>query len=167
MDIVLSWEKRLREYHYRLTKPRRSILDVLKKTGEHLSAEEIYQRVYQKYPGIGLTTVYRTLELLVQLGLVLKFEFGDGRSRYELYEEMGSRKGHHHHLICAKCHRVIDYTDFVDEEREFLKKTERALEKRYHFHITNHVIAFYGICEDCQQKEKAIEKQSLEIPEKE
>jgi len=98
---------------YRLTVPRQIILDVLSKTSKHLSAEDIYHAVHKGYPAIGLTTVYRTLELLVQMGLVFKFDFGDGRARYELSEgPKGAR--HHHHLVCTDCGRAIDYTDFID-----------------------------------------------------
>lgn len=145
------WHGRFRGCGYRLTVPRQAILDVLSKTTEHLSAEEIYLTVHNAYPAIGLTTVYRTLELLVQTGMVFKFDFGDGRARYELSE--GPRSiGHHHHLVCTGCRRIIDYTDFIDEEIELLKQTEKGLSKKYNFKITNHLIQFYGLCEKCQSK---------------
>lgn len=134
---------------YRLTVPRQAILDVLSNTKEHLSAEDIYLQVHKVYPAIGLTTVYRTLELLVQTGMVLKFDFGDGRARYELSE--GPKGiGHHHHLVCTKCRRIIDYQEFVDEEKELLRKTEKGLSEKYHFQITHHVIQFYGLCSHCK-----------------
>ena len=142
---------KLRGYGHRLTIPRRAILDVLSKTTGHPSAEEIYLQVHKTYPAIGLTTVYRTLELLVQNGLIFKFDFGDGRARYELTESQKSI-GHHHHLVCTCCGRVIDYTDFIDEEVELLQKTEKALSKKYSFTITNHLIQFYGLCDRCKDK---------------
>jgi Fur family ferric uptake transcriptional regulator len=61
---------------------------------------------------------------------------------------------HHHHLICTNCGRIIDYTDFVDEELELLKKTEKELTKKYNFEINNHTIQFYGLCDECSDKEK-------------
>jgi Fur family ferric uptake transcriptional regulator len=128
------------------------ILDVLSKTDEHLSAEEIYMAVHKTYSAIGLTTVYRTLELLVQTGIVFKFDFGDGRARYELSESPGSI-GHHHHLVCTGCRRIIDYTDFIAEEKELLKRTESGLAKKYHFLISNHLIQFYGLCEACRKRQ--------------
>jgi Fur family ferric uptake transcriptional regulator len=136
---------------YRLTVPRQAILDVLSKTTKHLSAEDIYLAVHKVYPAIGLTTVYRTLELLVQTGMVFKFDFGDGRARYELSEDP-QRIGHHHHLVCTGCGRIVDYTDFINEEIELLKQTERGLSKKYKFKITNHVIQFYGLCDKCKNK---------------
>jgi len=78
------WDGRLRNHSCRITVPRQAILDVLSKESKHLSAEDVFMKVHKGYPGIGLTTVYRTLNLLTQIGLVLKFDFGDGRARYEL-----------------------------------------------------------------------------------
>ncbi|MDD5084818.1 MAG: transcriptional repressor [Candidatus Omnitrophica bacterium] len=131
--------------------PREAILSTLGKASKHLSAEEIYLAVHKIYPNIGLTTVYRNLELLIGTGLVNKFDFGDGRARYELSEgPMGAR--HHHHLICTNCGRVIDYTDFINEEVELLKKTERGLSKKYDFRIAGHLIQFHGLCNRCKGK---------------
>ena len=145
------WHGRFRGCGYRITVPRQAILDVLSKTSEHLSAEEVYIVVHKIYPNVGLTTVYRTLELLVQMGLVFRFDFGDRRARYEL--AMGP-KGirHHHHLVCNGCGRVVDYTDFIDEEKELLSRTEAGLAKKYNFMISNHLIQFYGLCDKCGDK---------------
>lgn len=145
------WHGRFRGCGYRLTVAREAILDVLSKTSKHLSAEDIYLEIHKTYPNIGLATVYRTLELLVQTGLVLKFDFGDHRARYELSESpKGTR--HHHHLICTSCNRVIDYTDFIDDEIELLSRTEKGLSQKFNFRITNHLIQFYGLCDKCQDK---------------
>ena len=145
------WHGRFRGCGYRLTIPREAILDVLSRTSRHLSAEDIFLAVHKVYPAIGLTTIYRTLELLVQMRLVFKFDFGDKRARYELAE---GTKGirHHHHLVCTRCGRIIDYTDFIDEEKELLGQTEKGLSKKFNFKITNHIIQFYGLCDKCKNK---------------
>ncbi len=134
--------------------PRRAIIDVLANANKHLSAEEIYILVKRFYPNIGFATVYRTLDLLCQACLVSKFDFGDKRARYELTE---SPKGsnHHHHLVCVGCGRVIDYEDSLEEEKKFLEKVESALSKKFNFKITRHLIQFYGLCRDCQNKESS------------
>ncbi len=145
------WHGRFRGCGYRMTMPRQSILDVLSRTSKHLSAEDVYIAVHKIYSNVGLTTVYRTLELLVQMGLVFKFDFGDGRARYELSEgPKGVR--HHHHLVCTDCGRVVDYTDFIDEEVELLNQTEKGLSKKFNFKITNHLIKFHGICDKSKTK---------------
>jgi len=145
------WRRRFRGLGYRMTIPREAILDVLCKTAKHLSAEDIYLVVHKTYPHIGLTTVYRTLELLVQMGVVFKFDFGDGRARFELSEDPQGTT-HHHHLVCTNCNRVIDYTDFIDEEVELLTQTEKGLAKKYNFKITNHLLQFYGLCDKCNSE---------------
>ncbi|MFC1667711.1 Fur family transcriptional regulator [Candidatus Omnitrophota bacterium] len=143
------WSGRFRGCGHRITAPRQAILDVLGKTNEHLSAEDIYIKVHKIYPGIGLTTVYRTVELLVDMGLLFKFDFGDKRARYELVEGPKGER-HHHHLVCTSCNRVIDYTDFIDEEKELLHRTEKGLSKKHNFKIKGHSIQFFGLCDHCK-----------------
>ncbi|MBU4259337.1 MAG: transcriptional repressor [Proteobacteria bacterium] len=145
------WQGKFRGCGYRLTIGREAILEVLAKSERHLSAEDIYMKIHPRHPNIGLTTIYRTLDVLSSLGMVYKLDFGDGRARYEFAE---GPKGahHHHHLVCTDCNRVIDYTDFIDEEVELLKQTEEGLSKKYNFKITNHLIQFYGLCEKCSGK---------------
>ena len=139
---------RFRNAGFRLTLPRQAILNVFAENPKHLSAEEIFLLVHKNYPGIGFATVYRTLDLLTQMGLIFKFDFGEGRSRYELASE--TAKQHHHHLICAKCSRIIDYSDFMEEEIEFIKGLEAELSKKHKFKINSHQIHFYGLCERCR-----------------
>jgi Fur family ferric uptake transcriptional regulator len=97
---------------------------------------------------LGLTTVYRTLDLLVRLGLLNKLSFGSGESRYEF--RATDEKTHHHHLICMRCGTIIDYTDFVNEELELVKKTEDSLARKHGFKIIDHNIEFLGICPECR-----------------
>lgn len=144
------WQGKFRGCGYRYTVPREEILRVLSDTSEHLSAEEIYLKVREANPTIGLATVYRTVELLVEMGLLFKSDFGDGRGRYELVSERSD--DHHHHLVCTNCRRVIDYTDYLDEEKDMLVRTEKGLSKKYNFRIKNHLVQFYGLCDRCQQR---------------
>lgn len=144
-----AWSGWFRNMGYRWTVPRGAILEVLGSTTKHLSAEEIYMKVHKKYPAIGLTTVYRTLELLVNSNMVMKLDFGDKRSRYELSADQDGDE-HHHHLVCANCGRVIDYTDFMADEMKFLKKAEKGLSEKHNFKIQDHHIQFLGLCEKCK-----------------
>jgi len=140
---------RFRGSGFRMTVPREVIFNILNSTDSHLSAEDIYHKVHRHYPGIGLTTVYRTLDLLSEMGLVRRFDFGDGRGRYELI--MGPKgKVHHHHLLCTSCGRVIDYKEFLEDEKQLLGKTEKGLSRKYNFKITDHDITFMGLCEKCK-----------------
>ncbi len=137
-----------------MTTGRQAVVSVLARaeSGDHLSAEDIYIKVHRSNPAVGLTSVYRTLDLLVQLALVNKFDFGDGRARYELVE--GPRGlAHHHHLVCTGCGAIIDYDDFVEDELKLLQRTEKGLSKKFGFRITSHVMQFYGLCNSCKSKE--------------
>ncbi len=145
LTILNNFKKR----GLRLTVPRKVILEMLSKTEEHPSAEEIYFSVHKNHPNIGLTTVYRTLELLMSWGVVHKFDFGEGKSRYELIDH-SKVSNHHHHLICSNCKKIVNYTDFVEEELNLVAKLEKRLSKKYNFNINNHVIEFYGYCNDCK-----------------
>ena len=150
VEQILS---RLKTRGLRLTTPRRGIIETLYNSGKYLSADEIYGKVNDAYPGIGLATIYRTLIVLTDMGILTKFEFGEGKARYELAEsETGEL--HHHVLVCTDCLKVTKYSDFSPEERQFMAQNERFLEQKYNFTITRHVVQFYGHCHDCKEKGK-------------
>jgi len=142
----IEMEKILKMQGFRMTLPRQVILVVLSKSEDHLLAKDIYMKIKKDYPNIGLTTVYRTLDLLVRMGLINKFEFGDGQSRYELAWDY---KEHHHHLVCQGCGKIIDYNDFIDDEVKFFDKIQESLSKKYRFNIDSHEVYFYGKCDAC------------------
>jgi len=141
-----GWHGKFRGHGCRFTLPREAVLNFLSKTDKHPSVDEVFSAVNKLHPGIGIATIYRTLDLLSQIGLVVKFEFGDGKSRYELAE---SKRGHHQHLVCTECGKIIDYSNFVEKEAEFFKRLEKELAKRYNFRISSHQIHFYGLCKEC------------------
>ncbi|GAB6099125.1 Fur family transcriptional regulator [Halanaerocella petrolearia] len=128
--------------NYKLTSQRKLILQILlEHQGEHLSAEEIYQILKEEESGIGLATVYRTLELFCDLGIIQQLNFDEDRRRYELENE---KHNHHHHLVCEECGQVIEFND------QILEEFEKNLEKKHDFNVTEHRIKFYGHCQDCQ-----------------
>jgi Fur family transcriptional regulator, ferric uptake regulator len=133
----------LKQKGFKLTTQRRAILDVIIENREkHLSSEEIYELVKEKYPEIGLATVYRTLQLFDELGVIYKLNFDDGRSRYELYHNEDHQ---HHHLICLKCGSVIEM------EGDLLENLEEAIENTKNFQIVDHNVKFFGYCSKCKQ----------------
>ncbi len=146
-----GWRGRLRGLGYRITLPRQAVLAELEKAAGHLSAKELFVRVQRFCPACGLNTVYRTLEMLVEAGMVLRSDFGDGQARYELASRPG-RKPHHHHLLCVRCGKVVDYEDFMDEERALFGRIEKGLSKKFDFSITDHELTFKGICGACAAK---------------
>ncbi len=144
--------KRMMDEGLRITQTRTVILNILTRNPKkHLSAEEIFFIAHRVNPTIGLATVYRTLDLLTRMGLIQKLDFGDGRARYEMTEE-SKKVLHHHHLVCSECGKVIDYTEFTDEEKELLTKVEKELSEKYKFKIKSHIIQFCGICNKCSER---------------
>ena len=143
-----GWPGHFRGRGYRVTIPRRIILQDLGNAEKHLSAEEIYLRAYQLYPAIGLTTVYRTLDLLIRNGLVLKVESGEGRARFEL---AGRKEGVncHQHLFCMNCRSFIDSSDLTEDEIAVIKKMKEKLYKKYGFTVKSCILQFYGECKNC------------------
>lgn len=127
--------------NFKLTTQRRLILKILlENLHDHPSAEEIYQLVRDQNPRVGLATVYRTLELFCELGILHELNFDNNCRRYEL--EQGDH--HHHHLICLKCNKIVEFNDYI------LKDLEGDIQSRYDFDVVDHRIKFYGYCSDCK-----------------
>lgn len=136
----MSCDKVLQERGYRLTPQRLMVVEAIHSADKHISAEEIYAQVKARYPYANISTVYRTLELLEGLGLVIKTDFGEGYVRYHHVE-----KGHHHHLVCRKCGMIIDV-----EESVLLPLQER-LREDYKFKADIRHLALFGLCARCQK----------------
>lgn len=135
---------RLLEKGHKLTPQRWAIISIfLMNKGRHLSADDVYSTLKETYPNNGIATVYRTLELLEEIDVLNKIDFGDGRARYELTDDEAH---HHHHLICTSCGKIIEFED------DLLDSLEAAMERKTGFKIRDHVAKFYGLCADCQQK---------------
>lgn len=134
----------LKEKGYKLTPQRRAILDIIiQNEGSHLTTEELYDLVKKECPEIGLATVYRTVQLLEELGVICRLDLDDGCSRYELIHEDENHQ--HHHLVCTECGKVLEV------QGDLLDVLEHNIEKQYNFKIKNHSVKFYGICSDCMK----------------
>lgn len=94
--------------------------------------------------GIGLATVYRTILLLEELGVISRLDLNDGCSRYEIVHSNETHR--HHHLICNICHKVLEVQD------DLLEDLESGIEKQYKFKILDHSLKFFGVCDECQKK---------------
>ncbi len=132
---------RLRDKGYRLTPQRMMIVTALEHSPDHISAEEIYARVAATYPHVNISTVYRTLDLLKKLNLVYEIDLGEGRVRYHAEES-----GHHHHLVCQGCNRVID----IDEAT--LSELRDVLRRDYDFDAELRHVGIFGLCRECREK---------------
>ena len=135
MDVL---KQRLQARKHKLTTQRRTVLKVFI---EHPG--EVYGILREQSMDIGLATVYRSLDLLAELGILQKMEFGDGCSRYEV-GTMTPDEHQHHHMICMKCGKVFEFQD------DLLDKLEKDICKKSGFKIVDHQVKFYGYCRECQ-----------------
>jgi Fur family ferric uptake transcriptional regulator len=134
-------KKGLRETGRRMTRTRQAVLGLLEKTRQPLSANEISDRLHQEKVSIDLVTVYRTLHVLKELGLVVQLDLHqEGLSRYELKE---GRK-HHHHIRCQMCGHIVDLLLCP------LKKATKLIERQTQFIVDEHTLEFTGLCPECQ-----------------
>ncbi|HRO91720.1 MAG TPA: Fur family transcriptional regulator [Promineifilum sp.] len=123
----------------RLTAARRAIIDTLVELGGHVTADELTDLLRGRETGIGRMTIYRTLDLLCDLGLLRPAYQGTGAAHYILLHD-----GHHHHLVCSGCSRVIEFDDCG------LDELSTSVARRYGFRVEGHLLELYGVCADCR-----------------
>ncbi len=142
--------EKLREKGLKVTRQRILVLSVLEQNcGSHMTAEEVYGQVSEDYPEIGLATVYRTLQLLLEMQLVDRINLDDGCVRYEIGHLLrGNAKHNHHHLICRSCGKVIPF------DGDLLEGLEQHIEETAGFHVQDHEVKFYGLCRECVKAQK-------------
>ena len=141
MTVTVSAERiytLLKEAGYRLTRPRRSVAHVLLSALTPLSIEEIHSSLGSR--SINRVSIYRTIQLLCDLGVVRRLQFHEDFARYELADTFGS---HHHHFVCNLCGKVEDIDACP------LATTEQAIIHRTQSRITSHSLEFYGVCGAC------------------
>ena len=128
----------LKDNRYKLTPQRKAIMRILTASPEHLTPAAIYARVVRRNPRFSLVTVYRTLNILAELGLVCEVRTGANSKSY-----VAGNQEHHGHLICNKCGRVVDFTGHS------LEDLEKKLGDEFGYRISDHRLDFYGHCPDC------------------
>ena len=134
----------LRQNHRKLTRSRQVVLDIITQATHHLTPAEVYRKAKAKYPQIGLTTVYRTLDLLVELGYIQRIHLEEGCHSYA-----ATARQHGHHLVCSTCGRAEEFADCD------LDTLVQALQARTGYAIDVHVLELMGRCPACQTKERA------------
>jgi Fur family ferric uptake transcriptional regulator len=136
----MSCLKQLKAKGLKLTPQRRLIVDIIHASQEHVTAEEIIEKVKIRMPGVNKSTIYRTLEMLEKAGCILKSGNGD----HFIYHP--SEEGRHHHLLCAACQKTID----CDED--FFASMEQSLDEKYGFKVSFKHLVITGLCQVCRQK---------------
>src|SRR5688572_1617961 len=134
-ELKERWREYLVGKRLNTTAQREAIVDQFFKTRDHISIDELLSRVRRRAPKVGYATVYRTLKLLVESGLAVERQFGDGQARFEVIGD------HHDHLICTKCGLILE---FEDDEIERLQ--ERIAQRLGGFSVIRHRHELYGMC---------------------
>ena len=129
----------LQRYGYRITPQRTMILEAALGSHDHVTAERLYEPVEERYPHIAFSTVYRTLELLRDSGIITQTDLGGGRWQYHPVD-----RAHHHHLICQGCGSVAEVPEAV------LTGVRAELDATYGFDANMAHFAIYGRCRDCR-----------------
>jgi Fur family ferric uptake transcriptional regulator len=130
---------RLREAGHKLTNARLTVLDVLEKSGGHITSGEVLEQVAKLDSSIGRASVFRTLDLLTSLSIIRPTYINSSITpTYVLLPD-----GHHHHIVCTNCNRVIEFDDCG------LTAIAADLEMRLHVKLTGHLLEFYGLCNRC------------------
>ena len=132
---------RLRQQERKITSPRAAILEILRQQAHPLTNKEIHRALPKG--GADLATIYRAMQLLQKLGMVKRFDFGDGVARFKLVAE--GDEGHHHHLVCARCAAVREIGECFQAE------FERRIALAHGFTAVTHRLEFFGLCPDCQK----------------
>jgi Fur family transcriptional regulator, peroxide stress response regulator len=132
---------KLRESQYRLTPQRVELIRLIAASEGHPSASQLYRQIKVKFHTMSLATVYKTLDLLKELGEVLEIGLRDD-SHYD-----GNKPYPHPHLICVKCKKIMD-----GELEIAVNNIVQEVEQNFGFQILKHQLDFYGLCLDCQKK---------------
>jgi Fur family transcriptional regulator, ferric uptake regulator len=126
----------------RSTEQRRLIIDTFFDVGEHITIDSLLKQVRSVDSRVGYATVYRTMKLLTESGVVQEHKFGDGFTRYELSDE----EHHHDHLICLECGKITEF------EEPLIEELQDRVAKRYGFAVRQHKHELYGTCAECQKR---------------
>ena len=126
----------------RSTEQRRLIIDKLFDATEHITIDGLLNEVRAIDPRVGYATVYRTLKMLAESGVVQEHKFGDGHTRYELADS----EHHHDHLICLDCGKITEF------EEPAIEELQDRVATRYGFEVQAHKHELYGRCADCRRK---------------
>lgn len=140
---IENYRRYLKDQGLKTTKQRDLIVSEFFQKHQHLTVDELLDRVRKKDPTIGYATVYRTLKLLTDSGLAFKREFGGGKAKFEHLTDR-----HHDHLICVRCGDIIEF------ENHRIEELQEKVCRSYRFHLIHHKMELYGFCQKCRHREQ-------------
>ena len=139
-DRLETMIKKLKDLDFRITPQRLAVLKILAESEGHPSVEEIFEQVKPNFPTTSLATIYKTVNLLKEIGEVVQLDFSEVGNRYD-----GNRPYPHPHLICTKCKTIMD------PDMATVEDLSKKLARKTGYEILNHRLDFFGICPRCQE----------------
>lgn len=142
--LIEKFKSIIKENGLKYTKQRELILKFLYENDGHFTPEELNAQLKKIYSqeNIGIATIYRTLTLLEESGIVTSISFGTQGKKYEF-----GLKKHHDHLVCVQCGKIVEFYD------ETIEKKQLEIAKNFEFEMTDHIMKIIGICKSCQKKQ--------------
>jgi len=140
--LLERFRRYLREHRLPVTRQRDRVAEIVFLSDDHLSVDQILRRLSEGEEKVGIATVYRTLDVLVESGLVRAHDFGEGFKRYEPTPGQAS----HGHLICIRCGKVVEFSN------ERLERMLPIIADEHGFQHQRHRVEIYGVCRDCQRR---------------
>ncbi|MEM8857323.1 MAG: Fur family transcriptional regulator [Chloroflexota bacterium] len=131
---------KLSKLNYRVTSSRVEVIKMLLKAHGHITADELYEKLKDQGSSVGRMTVFRTLDMLAETGIVRPIYQGSGAAHFVLLED-----GHHHHLVCIKCSESVEFS-----ECSLADDLSNQLARNHNFKIEGHLLEIYGLCANCQ-----------------
>lgn len=138
----MDWKATLSQKGYRLSEPRKRVMELLETAEVALSPQQIHQELQQNDCELGLVSVYRTLDLLTKLELVTVIYDPQRNPGYML-----STTGHHHHIVCQECHKALEFSG-SDDINDLVQRVEAETS----FQVRDHLLQLFGLCPECQQR---------------
>lgn len=140
MDEGSRFESFVREHHGRLTPQRQYIVREFLALSGHYGIQDLHDHLRKKGKTINQSTIFRTLKLLVQAGIAVERQFGNGHTIYEI------NAAHHDHMICLACHKIVEF------ESDLLEKVQGKVIKKFGFEMAYHKHEIYGYCQSCRKR---------------
>jgi Fur family ferric uptake transcriptional regulator len=141
--LLERFRRYLRDHRLPVTRQRALVAQTVLLAEDHLSVDGIRRKLREKGEQVGTATVYRTLDVLLESGLVRAHDFGEGFKRYEPMPA----QAHHEHLICERCGRVVEF------QNERLERMLPIIADEHGFQHNRHRVEIYGVCRECRQRE--------------
>lgn len=149
--VLSDIEEKCRAKNLKMTGQRKTIAEVIARSDDHPTAEDVYDRASQIDDKISLATVYRTLKLFEEENILQSLEFGDGRSRFEPYEDF---EDHHHHLIDLESGKIIEFRN------DMLEDLKVKIAKELGYKLVDHRLELFGVPLDSKTSDKKSQKKS-------